>query len=68
MENQVTPELKVEETLKRWPETIPVFLKYHMACVGCSMSSFETISGAAEIYQLPVKTFIEELQQAISTR
>jgi hybrid cluster-associated redox disulfide protein len=66
MEKKILPELKVEDTLKRWPQTIPVFLKYRMACVGCSMSSFETISGAAEIYKLPLQTFIDELQQTIT--
>jgi hybrid cluster-associated redox disulfide protein len=62
---QISPDMKVEEALKRWPETIPVFIKYRMGCVGCSMAGFESLSGAARIYQLPVQGFLAELRQAI---
>ncbi len=55
----------ISEILDRWPETIPVFTRHHMACIGCTMSPYETISGAAEIYHLPLHDFIEELQNAI---
>jgi hybrid cluster-associated redox disulfide protein len=63
-ENKIEPEMKVEDTLKRWPETIPVFIKYRMGCVGCAMASFESLSGAAKIYKLPIQNFISELRQA----
>jgi hybrid cluster-associated redox disulfide protein len=64
-EFQIQPDMKVEAALQRWPETIPVFVKHRMACVGCIMAGFESISGAAKIYRLPLNGFLEELQQAI---
>lgn len=64
--HDIQPEMVISELLRRWPQTIPVFHKHRMACVGCSMSDFETVSSAAEIYQLSLGSFIEELQQAIN--
>ena len=69
MEIQTVHEnLVVAEVLDRWPETIPVFLKYKMDCVGCSMSAFETLSEAAQIYHLPLELFVQDLQNVIQEK
>jgi hybrid cluster-associated redox disulfide protein len=66
MESEMlSPNLIVADLLKTWPETIPVFIKYRMACVGCSMSPFETLKDAAGIYRLPYQQFLDDLQGAI---
>lgn len=56
----------VADFLEQWPQAIPVFLRHHMACVGCSMSAFETLGGAAKIYNLQADDFLSELAQSIS--
>jgi hybrid cluster-associated redox disulfide protein len=63
--HEIHPEMAISELLRRWPQAIPVFHKHKMACVGCSMSDFETISSAAEIYQLSLVSFMHELQAAV---
>lgn len=42
----------VADLLRAWPETIPVFLKHRMVCVGCCMAAFDSLADAAENYQL----------------
>jgi hybrid cluster-associated redox disulfide protein len=64
-ENRIVPEMNVKETLQRWPASASVFFKYRMGCVGCTMAEYETIASAAEIYQLALNRFIEDLQAAI---
>ena len=61
----IQPDLSVADVLQRWPQTIPVFLRHRMGCVGCTMAEYETISSAAEIYKLPLNRFLTELQQTI---
>lgn len=58
-------DMPVDFVIEHWPETIPVFNKHRMGCVGCSMSAFETLGSAAEIYHLPLQRFLDELQQTI---
>jgi len=67
MKDRITPNLLVADILNRWPQTIPVFLKYRMSCVGCIMSSFENLDDAIQIYHLPQQQVIADLQQAIRT-
>jgi hybrid cluster-associated redox disulfide protein len=63
----LTADLSVAEVMERWPNTIKVFLKYQTACVGCEMAPFETITNAAENYNLPLFIFLADLQQAATT-
>jgi hybrid cluster-associated redox disulfide protein len=58
-------DLTVAEVMHRWPQTIPIFLRYRMACVGCPIASFETLAEVAEIYSLELDCFVNELQQTI---
>jgi hybrid cluster-associated redox disulfide protein len=55
----------VADVLHCWRETIPVFLRHQMACIGCPMARFETLEGAAAVYELELEPFLEELQQII---
>ncbi len=65
--DNIQPDLSIENLLKNWPETIPVFTRHRMACIGCCMSCYETIASAAEIYSLPLPGFLDELNKAVAT-
>ena len=60
----LTQDITVKELLSRCPETIPVFLRHHMVCVGCYMSGFDTLGEAAANYCLDWEPFLAELQVA----
>jgi hybrid cluster-associated redox disulfide protein len=62
---QLTADLTVAEVIDRWPETIPVFFRYRMACVGCLMAPFETLASVVQIYGLDLDCFMDELRQTI---
>lgn len=62
MEDVLTYDLTVSEVLRRWPQTAEVFLHRRMACVGCAIAPFETISEVCEIYKLNPEEFLQELQ------
>ena len=57
--------LVVADVLSRWPQTVPVFLRHHMICVGCAMSRFETLEDISAIYRLDLNGFLLELRHAI---
>lgn len=61
---RVTADRTVAEILERWPTTAAVFVRYGTSCVGCEMSTFETLADASAIYHLSLDEFLEDLQQA----
>jgi hybrid cluster-associated redox disulfide protein len=65
---QLEAGLTVVEVLARWPQTIPVFIRHRMACVGCAMAPFETLAEVAAIYRLDLNCFLNELQQAVESK
>jgi hybrid cluster-associated redox disulfide protein len=58
------PQMSVLDLLQDWPEAIPVFIRYRMACVGCSMSAFETLHDAARIYGISPEVFLADVRNA----
>jgi hybrid cluster-associated redox disulfide protein len=63
--DSITPNLRVADLLNRWPQTIPIFIRHRLYCVGCWMSPFDTLSEVVSNYHLPEQPFFAELRQAI---
>jgi len=64
----ITKDMSFGEVLQRFPQTMPVFGKYGMHCIGCSMSAFETIEQGALAHRIDVKKFVDDLNKAAGSR
>lgn len=62
---RLVADLTVAEVMDRWPQTVPYFFRYRMACVGCPIAHFETLAEVAAIYGLNLSRFLNELEQII---
>lgn len=58
------PDLPLSELMKHWPQTVPVFMRHKMLCVGCLISPFHTILDACAEYHLDHDAFMAELRVA----
>ncbi len=56
----------VEEIMGRWPATARVFIRRKMACVGCIMAPFQTLSAAARAYHIAEADLLTEIHDAAS--
>jgi len=61
------PELALDTIMTLWPETIAVFMRHKMLCVGCMVNPFHTVIDACLEYDLDEKDFRAELHQVIET-
>jgi hybrid cluster-associated redox disulfide protein len=61
----ISTDLTIADVLARWPQTVPVFLRYRLACVGCPIAPFEQLADIASNYGLPLDGLLTALQQAI---
>jgi hybrid cluster-associated redox disulfide protein len=55
--------MTIADLLVRWPDTAVVFHRHSMACVGCAVAPFYTVAEAAQVYNIPVAAFVDELAQ-----
>ncbi len=58
-------EMTIEEVIGRWPETAVVFHEYTMACIGCAVAPFCSLSDAAHDYGVSLATLSAQLRQVI---
>jgi hybrid cluster-associated redox disulfide protein len=63
---KITHDMNIKEVIEKYPEVIPVFQKYNMGCIGCIAASFEKLSDIASVHGIDVKTFINDLNDAIN--
>ncbi len=61
-------DLELNVLMNNWPETISVFLRHHMLCVGCTIGPFHTVIDACREYDLDEEAFRKELRYAVSQR
>jgi len=59
-------EISIHELLQLWPQAAYVFIRHKMACIGCSLSAFDTVHDVAFNYQLQPEQLIFELQNTIN--
>lgn len=56
--------LPLSDLFTFWPQTIQVFIRYRMLCVGCQIARFHTIADACPEYNLDEARFVSELMVA----
>lgn len=62
---KINENMNIRDVIEKYPEVIPVFQKYNMGCIGCIAASFEKLSDIASVHGVNVKTFINDLNDAI---
>jgi hybrid cluster-associated redox disulfide protein len=60
-------ELTVEHILALWPQTLPVFIRFHMLCIGCPVTPFHTLREACLAHEMGLEPFESALRAAVSS-
>jgi len=60
------PDLPLRALFDRWPRTAAVFLSHRMACFGCPIAPFHTVTDACTEYGLDEATFRADLLRAVT--
>jgi hybrid cluster-associated redox disulfide protein len=59
------PHHTVNEVMRRWPQTVSLFMHYGTACPGCPVGAFHTVEEAALEYRIPLGRFLSELRNVV---
>ena len=62
----ITADSLVKEVVESHPQTIAVFVKHGLNCVGCYIAPFHTITDTAREYALQLEPLLSELNGTIS--
>ncbi len=64
----ITKEMTIEEVVSQYPETMMVFMKHGLHCVGCHVSAFESIEEGAMVHGINTDALVEDLNKVVSMR
>lgn len=64
----ITKDMTIEKVVTEYPETMMVFMKHGLHCVGCHVSAFENIEDGAMAHGINVDALVEDLNKVISSR
>ncbi|MBI4840336.1 MAG: DUF1858 domain-containing protein [candidate division NC10 bacterium] len=65
---QITKEMKIEEVVQQFPETIQVFSRFGVGCLGCSAAQYDNVEQGAAIHGLDAEQLLQELNACIAAR
>jgi len=67
-DQKIKKEMKIREVLKKYPQTIEVFLRHGLFCVGCPFSQEESIEEASKTHQINLDELLTDLNEIIKRK
>jgi hybrid cluster-associated redox disulfide protein len=64
-EQVITADMPIGEVVARFPETIHVFMRHGLGCVGCAVARFENVRQGAEAHGINVDALMKDLNEAV---
>lgn len=62
----ISKEMTIEEIIQRYPQTIPVFARFGLDCVGCQIASFEALEHGAGVHHVNIEQLLKELNAVLA--
>ncbi|MCX9085844.1 MAG: DUF1858 domain-containing protein [Candidatus Methanoperedens sp.] len=64
----ITKDMTIEDVVNQYPESMMVFMKHGLHCVGCHVSAFESIEDGANSHGINVDALVDDLNKVTLTR
>lgn len=67
MADVITREMPIGDVVRQHPETIEVFSRHGLHCIGCAIASFESIEEGAMVHGIDIEALVTDLNAIIAT-
>ncbi len=57
----ITKEMSIGEIVQKYPQTVRVFLKHGLMCIGCAAARFENLEQGAMAHGIDIVPLLEDL-------
>lgn len=61
----ITKEMSIGEVVQKYPQTVKVFLRHGLMCVGCAAARFENLEQGAIAHGINVEALVKDLNAAV---
>ncbi len=64
--SKITKDMGLLEIVQNYPETLEVFQRYGLGCIGCAAARFENLEAGAKVHGIDPDKMVEDLNAAIA--
>ena len=68
---KISKDMTLSDVVEKYPETVPVMLKFDLHCVGCHVAAYETIEQGAKGHRMSeenLEKMLAEMNKAIEKK
>lgn len=65
MSNRVTKDMSIIDIVQQFPQSLEVFAKYGLGCVGCAAARFENLEAGAKVHGFDPDEMVNEINALI---
>ncbi|HIQ89689.1 TPA: DUF1858 domain-containing protein [Candidatus Galligastranaerophilus faecipullorum] len=62
---KVTKDMGIIEIVQNYPESLEVFAKYGLGCIGCAAARFENLEAGAKVHGVDPEQMVAEINELI---
>ena len=63
---KVTKEMSIIDVVQEHPESLEVFAKYGLGCIGCAAARFENLEAGAKVHGVDPQVMVDEINALIT--
>lgn len=60
---KITGDMKIEEIVAKYPQTLGIFFQYGLGCVGCHAAAFESLAEGAMMHGIDLDAMLQDLNE-----
>lgn len=61
MTDKVTKEMSILDIVQKYPQSLEVFAKYGLGCIGCAAARFENLEAGAKVHGFDPDEMVAEI-------
>lgn len=65
-DKKITKEMSIIEIVQNYPESIEVFARNGLGCIGCAAARFENLEAGAKVHGIDPDKLVEEINAVIN--
>ncbi len=62
---KITKETGIMEIVQNYPETVEVFQRFGMGCIGCAAARFENLEAGAKVHGIDIDAMVDAINDII---
>ena len=65
MADKVTKDMNIIDIVEKYPQSLEVFAKYGLGCIGCAAARFENLEAGAKVHGFDPDEMVAEINALI---